>query len=105
MQPRRMEEEFAPIAVALPAAAAERDQFRRSRPPTMAAASAVSARVLRSARVELERLGEAPIRLQRVAVLAVAGRVPGARQEQPVAVTGRGAEIVFHQAETELLVV
>src|SRR5438876_1321784 len=56
-------------------------------------------------RVQSQRLGEAPVGLQGVAVLAVAGGVLGARQEQPIAVGGPGVEKVLQQAEPQLLVV
>src|SRR6266566_2386902 len=46
-------------------------------------------------RVQSQRLGEAPVGLQGVAVLAVAGGVLGARQEQPIAVGGPGVEKVL----------
>ena len=54
---------------------------------------------------EGEGLGEATVALEMVAVLAVAGRVLGAGQQQAVAVGGLAAAVVLQQAEPELLIV
>src|SRR5882762_8810315 len=56
-------------------------------------------------KLEPERLGEAAIRLEVIAVLAMPGRVLGARQQQAVPVGGPRLQIVLEQAEPQLLVV
>src|SRR6266850_1318195 len=58
-----------------------------------------------SAAVEPEGLLEAPVALQRVAVLAMPGGVLGARQQQALAVVGLRVQVVLQQAEPQLLVV
>src|SRR5438309_11858014 len=56
-------------------------------------------------KLEAERLGEAAIRLEVIAVLAMPGRVLGAREQQAVPVGGPRLPIVLEEAEPQLLVV
>src|SRR5262245_56307922 len=54
---------------------------------------------------QVEGLGEAAIALERVAVLAMAGGVLGAGQQQALAIVRLGGEIALERAEPQLLVV
>src|SRR5262249_12562850 len=54
---------------------------------------------------QVEGLGEAAIALERIAILAMAGGVLGAGQQQTLAIVGLGAEIALQRAEPQLLVV
>src|SRR5207249_286344 len=54
---------------------------------------------------ESERFGEAAIRLEMIAVLAVPGRVLRAGEQQTLAIGRPALQVILDQAESELLVV
>ena len=64
---------------------------------------AVAAGIL--ARVDAKLTGKAPVRLQRIAVLAMAGVVLRGSEQQPLTPVGGAVPIVLDQAEGDLLVV